>query len=55
MVNIDGDDIAYAVIEGMYEGNRDGYGLQVNDENRRDAIKRMCDKIADAVKEYECS
>ena len=51
MVHIGSDDINYNLIEGMY-GHEDGYGLQINDENKREAIKKMCDAITIAVLEF---
>ena len=53
MVNIDSDDICYANIPNMYNtesGN--GYGLQTTNRVKREAVKVMCNKITDAVREY---
>jgi hypothetical protein len=52
MVNVDSDDIRFAWIPEMYQGNRAGVGLQVNSHLDRKAVARMCLKIADAVAEF---
>jgi len=51
MIHISSDDINYNMIECMYKDG-DGYGLQVNDESKREATKKMCDAIAVAVLEF---
>lgn len=59
MVNIDtptrdkDNDFGYANIAKMYKGGLDGVGLQVNNEDNREAILKMCNKISDAVYEYK--
>ena len=52
MIRIKSDDINYSLIEGMY-GHEDGYALQVNDEDKRETIKKMCDAITIAVLEFK--
>ena len=52
MINIGSDDINYNLIVDMY-GHEHGYGLQINDEDKREAIKKMCDAITIAVLEFE--
>lgn len=51
MITIISDDIHYSLILNMYK-TEDGYGLQVNDESKREATKKMCDAIAIAVIEF---
>lgn len=52
MVNVDSDDVCFVCLPGMYEGNRCGIGLQVNDQRDCGAMERMCAKIAAAVVEF---
>ena len=48
---IENDDFAYAFYKNMY-GEKDGVGLQVNDESNRPQISNMCNKISAAIMEY---
>lgn len=43
--------IYYSLMDGLYTTGH-GYGCQVDDEARREAVERMCHRIADAVLEY---
>lgn len=53
MVDIDSDtdQISFGLIDGMYKTGP-GYGCQVDDEDKRAAIEKMCFRIADAVRDY---
>jgi hypothetical protein len=53
MVDIDSetDQISFGLIDGMYQTG-DGFGLQIDDEAKREAIEKMCFRIADAVRDY---
>lgn len=53
MFNIDSeiDGIAFCLIEEMYNTESGiGYGCQVNDETKREAIEKMCFAIYEAIK-----
>jgi hypothetical protein len=54
MVDIDSEteQISFGLIEGMYQGGKPGYGLQVGDEAKRPAIEALCFAITEAVKTY---
>lgn len=52
MVNVDSDDICFAWIPGMYQGNRAGIGLQVNAHLNMAKTERLCVAIAEAVVEF---
>jgi hypothetical protein len=53
MVDIDSDtdQISFGLIENMYKTGH-GYGCQVDDEDKRAAIEKMCFRIAEAVRDY---
>lgn len=53
MVNVDSatEGINFGLIADMYTTGP-GIGLQVDDESKREAIERLCTKIAEAVLEY---
>jgi hypothetical protein len=50
MVSIDSDDFSFSLIANMYTTGH-GSGLQVADEENRQYLQRMCNKISDAVLE----
>lgn len=52
MVNIDSDDISYANIKGLYKKG-DGFGLQLNNEEKRLKIEEACHLIAQHLYELE--
>ena len=54
MVNIDSetDQISFGLIEGMYRGGSDGFGLQIDDEEKRPATEDLCFAIVKAIKTY---
>lgn len=51
MVNIDSKHIAYSKIDGMYQNNTPGTGLQLSEalETVRPEIEELCNTIADAM------
>jgi hypothetical protein len=51
-IDIKSDDISYGCIIGMYEGNRDGVGMQINENIDPVKAGKMCSAITNAVKEY---
>jgi len=63
MVNIesksenDKDDFTYASILEMYQKSKEcprgiGEGIQVNDKDKEEALKIMCQKISNAIYDY---
>ncbi len=48
MINIDGEDLSYANIRGMYKTG-DGHGLQLDDESKRTEAEKLCVSIADSL------
>lgn len=52
MINIESEDISFALIPDMYQGGRAGIGLQVSDGLDREHVLNMCIKISDAVLSY---
>ena len=52
MVNVDSEDISFAILPDMYEGNVPGVGIQVEEHVDKERAERMCMKISEAVLEY---
>jgi hypothetical protein len=53
-VNIDGDEFSYGNIYGMYNtDSTQGHGIQVDNPKIEQALLKMCDKIAQAVYDYQ--
>jgi len=53
MVNIDGEYFYYANIPNMYQGGKDGTGVQVDEGVDAKAVERLGDKITLAIREYQ--
>lgn len=52
MVNIDGDGFSYSNIFNVYQGGKSGVGIQVSDASKEKELLEMCNKIADAVYQF---
>jgi len=50
-VNIDSDDFAYSLISNMYKTGH-GVGLQLNDEEDRQWVGRMCYELSEVILKY---
>lgn len=55
MTNIDHPSISYGNVRRMYQGGRDGFGLQLDErqEPKRAEITNLCHEIADKMRELE--
>lgn len=52
MVDITSDEISFALIDNMYEGNRPGFGLQIDSGLDEEKVRTLCTKTSQAVLEY---
>jgi hypothetical protein len=50
-VDSDTDEFSFGLIEGMYKSGV-GFGCQVGDESKREAVEKMCFRIAEALRDY---
>lgn len=43
----------YSCLFSLYKGKKSGHGIQVNDRKLEKPLTKMCDKIAQAVYDYQ--